>query len=653
MNRIWGKPADGASAEAPSNAFRPQRAFAVAMPVPSCLPGGPQNAKTWIKDSVMTARPFAQRTLLLAATVLTPVLLPAQLLDGANWFEREVGDGVTWRYYQFDELFGATQSVSYLEVDLQNPGVDLVINFREAAIGPDPAVFPRARTSAMAAEIPGAKGAINGTFFNTSSYDPDRPNAAWGGGVTYLKVEGNVVHPFDGSSINSYGGGFLFNGTSDVAVHRKTSSWASVAPAWENMMINGPILLEDGVVEDYDPGNTFANARHPRSAMGISADGNTLYLLAVDGRTGDAAGMSCTELAQVLRELGAHDAVNMDGGGSTTLWAAGEPFNGVVNYPSDNGAYDHNGERAAANALIVVANDAAPAAYDARLESLDAPVLARSGESFTVTAEYRNIGTQAWQAGSVEIAPSRPLGRASSFIPAGSGDDFFRFSPATVPPGGTATVTLDLVPPDVEQDTLFSESFALVHSAQGFFGPPDNALRFTATVRPELTGAPPTMIVQGGGGPNNQWYRETNGNWANSVVGFSAPGVHNPGTQRYVSASAAGRSAEFRPVFDVPGIYRVEVAFPASSNSISAEYTIDHLEGTHTESINQNSGAGLANQWNELGEFKFGSGTISGGLGEHRIEVRNAQTGNRIYSGAVRLDYVGPLEEAAEGAIVY
>ncbi|MBI1289745.1 hypothetical protein GC173_00680 [bacterium] len=57
-------------------------------------------------------------SLLGAPTVLAAALLSfatpasAQLLNGANWFEREVGDGVVWRYYHFDNLFSAKQSVS-------------------------------------------------------------------------------------------------------------------------------------------------------------------------------------------------------------------------------------------------------------------------------------------------------------------------------------------------------------------------------------------------------------------------------------------------------------------------------------------------------------------------------------------------------------
>jgi hypothetical protein len=59
--------------------------------------------------------------------------------------------------------------------------------------------------------------------------------------------------------------------------------------------------------------------RYPRSAAGLSADGNILYLLAVDGRQSSSVGVTGAELALLLQRLGAHDGLNFDGGGSTAL----------------------------------------------------------------------------------------------------------------------------------------------------------------------------------------------------------------------------------------------------------------------------------------------------------------------------------------------
>jgi exopolysaccharide biosynthesis protein len=59
--------------------------------------------------------------------------------------------------------------------------------------------------------------------------------------------------------------------------------------------------------------------RHPRSAAGLSADGNFLYLLVIDGRQVKSAGATEAETGILLRQLGASEGINLDGGGSTAL----------------------------------------------------------------------------------------------------------------------------------------------------------------------------------------------------------------------------------------------------------------------------------------------------------------------------------------------
>jgi len=63
---------------------------------------------------------------------------------------------------------------------------------------------------------------------------------------------------------------------------------------------------------------------HPRTAAGVSKDGKWLILVAVDGRQfGHSGGMTTGELASLMKRLGAWDAINLDGGGTTTLVVAG------------------------------------------------------------------------------------------------------------------------------------------------------------------------------------------------------------------------------------------------------------------------------------------------------------------------------------------
>ncbi len=585
----------------------------------------------------------------------------ATILDDAVWFEREVGQGIVWRYYQFDNLFSAKQSVSYAEVDLSHTSVTLSLKYRDSWVGPAPALdspdYPRALTSVMAPEMPNAKIAVNGTYFNTASYDPANPTVPWGGGNTYLKVDGTVIHTFDGTNVNRYTMGILFNNTSDLAIALKPGSggWAGIESSWANMMICGPILLNGGVVETYAPDNDHANARHPRTAVGITAT-NKLILLTADGRTDDAAGMSCTELANVMLALGCVNAINLDGGGSTTLWAAGEPYNGIVNYPSDNAAYDHLGERRCANVLVAASDAPTPVEWDGRLTNLTYPSLTRSNQIVEVTATYTNIGTETWTTSNVKIAPSRSFGRVSAFIPAGQEDTFFTMTPSSVATGETATFTLNLTAPLVAADTNYIENFVLWHTTEGWFGPADNELRVRVNVRPPLAG-PAMFLIQGTAtGPNNQWYFEGPSGWGVSTVSFTAEGVSNGGTQRYCGTSTLNRYVRFQPIFDYAGTYRVDIAFPASTNNITqVQYKVKHLEGESTFNINQYNSS-LANIWNTLGEFKFGTEfTSEADLGVYWVEVSNpvtTPTGNRFYSGAVRFDYTGPLS-GVENWVLY
>ncbi|GAB3587997.1 hypothetical protein GCM10027445_68650 [Amycolatopsis endophytica] len=107
--------------------------------------------------------------------------------------------------------------------------------------------------------------------------------------------------------------------------------------------VGGFPILDDGV-----PLSELDASLAPRTAAGTSADGRTLYLLAVDGRSAASTGMGVGEVAALLASYGASEAVNLDGGGSTTLVTAGRggPVT-VRNTPSDGA------ERAVANGVGV------------------------------------------------------------------------------------------------------------------------------------------------------------------------------------------------------------------------------------------------------------------------------------------------------------
>ncbi|MCI0515297.1 phosphodiester glycosidase family protein [candidate division KSB1 bacterium] len=106
---------------------------------------------------------------------------------------------------------------------------------------------------------------------------------------------------------------------------------------------HGQNYVAQGYREEGGPPHTYA--RHPRTAVGFSADSSTLFLVTVDGRQSTSAGMTLDELADFMIERGIHFGINLDGGGSTTMVVRGK----ITNAPSDPG-----GERSVANSLLVI-----------------------------------------------------------------------------------------------------------------------------------------------------------------------------------------------------------------------------------------------------------------------------------------------------------
>ncbi len=94
-------------------------------------------------------------------------------------------------------------------------------------------------------------------------------------------------------------------------------------------------LAKDGQVPADVPDADLA----PRTAIGFDADGSRMLLLTVDGRATGSRGLSLKEMGQLMIGLGADDALNLDGGGSSTMLARspGEAAPQVVNDPSDGG----------------------------------------------------------------------------------------------------------------------------------------------------------------------------------------------------------------------------------------------------------------------------------------------------------------------------
>lgn len=182
---------------------------------------------------------------------------------------------------------------------------------------------------------------------------------------TYVKSRGaemSLTHPGMLPRVN----GLLFMNDSGIEIvcsedAPEYSSLVDRLNACENILACGPVLLDDGKKMSYDHitsstdkvlkrKGVFFVRRHPRSAIGCDREGN-IYLVVVDGRAaGKAAGMSIKELTELCSWLGMVEAMNLDGGGSSTLWSRKY---GVINYPCDNKTFDHEGSRKVSSTLVV------------------------------------------------------------------------------------------------------------------------------------------------------------------------------------------------------------------------------------------------------------------------------------------------------------
>ncbi len=568
--------------------------------------------------------------LALAALFLTLALprLPAQqTLEDADWFERELGEGVVWRYYLFDNLFGSKQSISYIDADLSNPNVSVNLPFLAAA---------REKTSSMIpAQFPDSIAGINGTYFNTSG----------GGHLTYLRIDGTVIPP-GGALFSPWG----YEGALALDASDKASMEQMPTGGWVNntghpdILACGPLLIIEGVIpsEYLTSIGAHCTSRHPRSAVGITT-GYHLILLTADGRTEMADGMTCEELAQVMKQLGCPDAMNLDGGGSTTLWGAGELYGGVLNYPSDNGEYDHGGERACSNAIAITSTAPSQKMWDARLVSKIYSPAMGVGAVQNVTLSYVNIGTATWTAEDTQLVLARPDGRTSELQDGPtwhSPSQPVLMTPATVGPNESATFTFMLRAPEVTITTVYNEHFKLVQSGVGRIGPADTEAWMKIVVQPPVLHGESFIVESRIGGQNYAWYSDSG--MANTSANCTAPGCsENIGT-RYGSTyrSVAGaKNAAVAPDFPKGGgHYKIYAAWCAgSSRKNPITYHVKHSKGTVSFPIDQTA---TANVWVPLGSDVY---YFNEGFGGSVIMTNeNIDVSGSMYAGGIRFEYVTP-----------
>ncbi|WP_062292448.1 phosphodiester glycosidase family protein [Demequina phytophila] len=176
--------------------------------------------------------------------------------------------------------------------------------------------------SDIAAQV-GAALAINGDYY--------------GFRTTGIEIRNGVIYRDEPARTGAV---IYADGTMDVYDETTTSAQELLDDgAWQTLSF-GPALVDDGaVVEGIDQvevdtnvGNHSIQGDQPRTAIGM-IDANHYVFVVVDGRSSESAGVTLDELAQIMIDLGATEAYNLDGGGSSTMVSDGS----VINVPGGSG----------------------------------------------------------------------------------------------------------------------------------------------------------------------------------------------------------------------------------------------------------------------------------------------------------------------------
>lgn len=253
----------------------------------------------------------------------------------ADWKKTKIISGVILKTHWFNNnLFGSNQNVSILEIkQKKNLVLDLGYDARKLI------------TTSDFGKLTNSLAALNGTFFDIAN----------GGSVDFIRSDGVIINESRLSKTGERSGhqtsALVFKqGRLNIAKFNGDPSWEKSIEG-DDIMVTGPLLIMNQKDIKLDS-NAFNKTRHPRTAVAVT-NKNRVLLITVDGRNDKSAGMSLFELAMLMRWLKSDDAINLDGGGSTTLWLEGYEGHGVVNFPSDNQKWDHLGERKVANVVLL------------------------------------------------------------------------------------------------------------------------------------------------------------------------------------------------------------------------------------------------------------------------------------------------------------
>ena len=240
--------------------------------------------------------------------------------------------GITHTHAAGTLASGDAVSFDLVDINLSAPGIHFAVSPGTTVNGVGEA--PLQTVSQFVTSV-GAQVGINANYYGVDL-------ATLQGTVNGLSASaGNVFSPGGGPTVN-IGAGNAVSFFDDPAQAQGVSFYNAVS-GFGRLLAGGQTTAFDAAF------STGPDAYDPRTALGLTASGH-LLLLVVDGRgAGGSVGMTYLQEAQTLLGYGAVDAINLDGGGSSTLVFA-DPSATVVNHPSDGS------ERPVAVSLAVFAS---------------------------------------------------------------------------------------------------------------------------------------------------------------------------------------------------------------------------------------------------------------------------------------------------------
>ncbi len=292
--------------------------------------------------------------------------------SGSNWTSKTIDEGVV--YYSFsgkDELSNQMEEVFVVDVDLSKSQYQVKLVWKSPRVAcsevqksfGDKAIATMNANYELGSIFVKVDGTTRYQINNLKIGDTDVPN--WKNeGAFMCDGERGIDIQFAGSPKKDGKITGIKGKTDAEAVGLQRTYYKSIAGSWPHLISSAPML-----VNDYEPvGENFCNnslsssevlklnsedpnrhqrVLHPRTAVALT-ENNHFIMFVVDGRQ-TSKGMSCRQLTRfMVKWFNPQYALNMDGGGSTTLCVKGQgdPTTHVVNYPCDNNQYDHAGERA-------------------------------------------------------------------------------------------------------------------------------------------------------------------------------------------------------------------------------------------------------------------------------------------------------------------